>query len=211
MSTHLQAVEPPRQPIAVESEGASPLQERRQHHPRLQAGERGTDTVMDAAAEGQVVTRRGTVEPHLVGLVELLRIAICRAPKQQNGGSGGYVDAAKTCVVRRMAHQKAKRRLESEGFFDEGRDELWPEAELPLQVGVLSQEPYRVAQQAGGRLAACSEEVLQDDDAVLLAQRAFLNAASNGPEDVAVGVATVWRPVARRSRRMFPRSSPSGC
>ena len=70
MMTHLQAVEPPRHPIAVEAEGAGSFEKLRQHHPRLQAGQRGADTVVDTTAERQGVTRRGAVEPDLVGIVE---------------------------------------------------------------------------------------------------------------------------------------------
>lgn len=91
MATDLPAVESSRHLVAVEAEGASSLQELRQHYPRFQAGERCADTVVDTTAERYVVARRRTVEPYLVGLVELLRIAIAGAPKQQNGGSRGDI------------------------------------------------------------------------------------------------------------------------
>jgi hypothetical protein len=81
VATHLQAVEPSRHPLALDPEGASPLEELCQHYPRLQPGEGCTDTVVDSTAERQVVTRRETAELHLVGLIELLCITVGGAPK----------------------------------------------------------------------------------------------------------------------------------
>src|SRR5271170_2343483 len=113
VATHLQAVEASRHPVAIKAEAACAFEELRQHHLGFQAGEGCADTVVDTTAEREVVARRGAVEPHVVGFDELLRIAIGGAPKQQNGGSGGYIDAAETCVVRCMPHQETEWRLEA--------------------------------------------------------------------------------------------------
>src|SRR4030095_12257139 len=79
--------------VGVELEAARAPKHLAEDHLRLEAGQRRTDTQVDAPAEGDVVAWRRPIEDAPVGAVVLGRVTVGRAPQQQHGGTGGDLDA----------------------------------------------------------------------------------------------------------------------
>src|SRR3977135_2861532 len=71
MAADQEALRPTRGVVGIDGEFARAFQQRGQHGAGLDAGERGSDTVVDAVPEGQVATRGTATEVHGVRVVEL--------------------------------------------------------------------------------------------------------------------------------------------
>ena len=78
----------------VEGDGAGLREEPGEHGPGFESGEGCADAVVDATSEREVVARHFAVEDDVVGMVELVGIAVGSAPEHEQGGVGGDVDAA---------------------------------------------------------------------------------------------------------------------
>src|SRR5262245_19991302 len=86
-SAHHEAVDERRWAIGVESEVLGAGEKSGEDDLGLEAGERRADAEMDATPEGEVVSRSGAIEHHVVGALVLRRIAVGRTPEEQHGRS----------------------------------------------------------------------------------------------------------------------------
>lgn len=70
------------------------VQETLDRHPRLDPGEWGAGTAVDAAAEGDVLSGVRTLDVEDLGVGELTRIAVRGAVDEHDRGLGGQFDPA---------------------------------------------------------------------------------------------------------------------
>lgn len=75
----------------------------------FESGEGCADAVVDAASERDVVTRCFSVEDDVVGAVELVGVAVGRAPEQEQGCVGGDGDATEGGVGGDRAQEEPER------------------------------------------------------------------------------------------------------
>ena len=94
--------------LSVKREVAGLRQHRFEHGPGFDAREGGSDAVMDAMAERQVMARRTALQIDEVGLVVLVRIPVPCGEEQQHRGSGDNIDTAECGVARDAAHHLSK-------------------------------------------------------------------------------------------------------
>ena len=110
-------------------------------------------------------------------------VAVRRAPRSRIRGAGRDVDSAQFGGVGGMAEVVAKRRLQSEHFFDERTDELRCLAYSLLQVVVDGEYVDRVAEQTGRGLTACAEQRVHDDESLDRPELALGDGGRDDTED----------------------------
>lgn len=156
VTTDGKAVHPPRPPICRDREFAGSFQQRRQDDSGFRSCERCADTLVDASSECEMASSgvpRWSIENEFVGTFILLRIAIGRAPEQQNVRARRNLDAAKRRVVRRGPMVEAERRFQPQDLLDEGGNLAGRFTQSLLDVRLFREDTDRIAQQARRRLS----------------------------------------------------------
>ncbi|SIL03954.1 Uncharacterised protein [Mycobacteroides abscessus subsp. abscessus] len=117
---------------------------------------------MQPLTKGDVTAGAAPVEAQHIGVLEDRRITIGRAPQQREVAARGQLHPAECGVRQHMAVMPAKWRLQPQCFFQERRQQCAVFADMLLQSRVLAEDAYGVAHQAGGRLAARTDQLHQD-------------------------------------------------
>ena len=124
-----------------------------QGDPPFEPGQRGTQTEVDAVAEGEVVPDPA-VDVEAVGLVELALVAVRRGVQQQHDAVLGDSPAVVLDVGRQDAGLDGRRRLVAEELLDGVGDEAAVLDQLAALVGVVGEDLSGPADQTGGGLVA---------------------------------------------------------
>lgn len=188
MATDHEAVDPAGRPVRIHCDVRRTFEQDVEDGARFDAGERCADAVVDASPEREMVSGHRPSEVDVVGVLELVRVVVGRTPQQQECGAGGDAGAAECRVLRNVAHVIPERRLQADGFLNERRDELRVCAQLLLELWLLGEDAYRVAEQAGRGLTAGAEQRVQDGERLEVGEHAVSHAACNCAEQVVAGV-----------------------
>ena len=120
----------------------------------LESGQPRSDTEMDAPTEGDVFLRIGSIEIDLVRVRELIGVAIGRSPEQKESRVFFDPCAAKFGLANGHAVMALEGRFESQGFFNESRNEIGLGSKSLLDLGGLREQACGAAGKACGGFRA---------------------------------------------------------
>lgn len=155
-------------------------------------------TEMQPLTKGDVTAGAAPVEAQHIGVLEDRRITIGRAPQQREVAARGQLHPAECGVRQHMAVMPAKWRLQPQCFFQERRQQCAVFADMLLQSRVLAEDAYGVAHQAGGRLAARTDQLHQDHHPDIQEISPRLHACARYPSKSSPGAASSFSRCSRR-------------
>ena len=120
----------------------------------LESGQPRSDTEMDAPAEGNVFLWIGSIEIDLVRLRELIGIAIGGCPEQKESRIFFDPCTAELGLAKGYAVMALEGGFESQGFFDEPRNEIGLGSKSLLDWGGLCEQARGAAGEARGGFGA---------------------------------------------------------
>src|SRR5262249_11166522 len=140
------------------------LRELLQGDPRLQAGERRPDAVVDALAEPQL-RRDVAADVEAVRSRVLALVSVRGAEQEQDAIPGRHGAAVPRDVARDRADGVLRRRRPAQHLLDRARDRAWICQDAGVLVRVACEEDGGEAEQPGGRLApGGAEQGAEADD-----------------------------------------------
>ena len=143
--------------VVLSGESGQPVHDRHQRDLRLQTRERGTETEMNALAEGQMLIGfSGDIETR--GIVELGFVAIGRADPRHDPGPLRDRKSSKLHVISGHTEHRLHRRTVAKHFFDGASEQVRVGLKLLPFARMLQQRLDGIPDQVRGRLVAGDQQ-----------------------------------------------------